>query len=537
MKRVGILVALITLAVLVTLPFTSPRADAATRVVRSRDKGDEKDKKILPTSGNVSRSRSVGNVRSSTSSNVNSTRTTTVPRVTRTSSSSRTTNTASTRRVTYTSGGSSSPTVRRVSSSGGTNTAGTRRVTYTSGGSSSPTVGRVSSSGGTNTAGTRRVTYTSGGSSSPTVGRVTRPSTTRPTAGHVVQPTVGTIRPFSATPTVRRVTRTVGLRTDGRSAQPGNVSIGEGNAVWRGHTTIMTTTSPRILARDLVRTRHEDEDHHCHRRRPHWWFRRHDDHHDVWYYGRWVNTDDRYYCSRLVPPWATTTRVVYVPDTVIRTQVVEPVVVVVAQQPEAPAPSLVEQPATPDYDTYLTRQQIDDPVVMAPLTLTPTEYRRAQALIARGVIGNLLKEADVHGENSYELDPAQATLTITAPAERIVIIETMVRDERTFKAVTEPNRYGHSVTVAALVSPYFLQEDFEGAVRLASANFSALRRTLEDRSPNYASYGKECWLNSEYGTVTIVDDTEAMAAVRALVALKPYIPAQFINMDEPAEAQ
>ena len=481
MKHAAFLVAPIALAMLM-LPLISPmRADAATRVVRSRDtkdKDDDQDRKAPSTIGNVSRSRGTGNVLTESAGNVRSTRTTT-SRVTRTSSSS----------------------------SGDTNTGSDRRVTYTSGSSRASTVRRV----------TRTTTPVVPNTSSGNVTRSLRPSDTLPTARHIVQHPSGTMRVSSTTPTVRRPLHGVDTRTHHGSDETepttryrtGNVIIGTGN---------VETSGPRqhIRSPQRIVRREEPEpprDDHRHRHR---WPR----HHHIPPY-----------------PWPVV-RTEYVERVVVQPVVVERVVVVQPVEVYEPGPAVLPE-AVPvrQYEDYLTRQQVSDPLVTVALPLTPVEYRRAQVLIARGLIGDLLSEGDVGGRHSYELDPNQATLTITAPSERITIIETMLGDERTFRAVTESNRFGHTAGVVALVSPYFLQEDFEGGIRLASANFEAVRRALQERDPNYAYYGKECWLNAEYGTATVVDDMEALAGVRALVARQPFVPVQLMDVEAPADAQ
>ncbi|MBN1917186.1 MAG: hypothetical protein JW889_04690 [Verrucomicrobia bacterium] len=496
MKRTGILVALIAVVVLV-LPLITPRqADAASRTARARnvkDKDDE-DKNVVTTPRSVSRPANTGNVRSG--GNVNSTRTTT-PTVTRSSSSSERTNTGSRPRAIRTSTSNSSSALQSV----------TRRTT--------PTVTRNSSIA-------PRVTRTT----SPSVTRL-RASETHPTATHTVQPTVGTARSVS--------TRTNPRIPDDSGRHPGiwrheprtitktedNVTVGRGTRLTNSTPWRKSVALAPVRRRDLVKDRdghdrhdgdHHDGDHHHRDRRDH-------DRRRVFYYNRWIYDDDYYYCNRLIPPWGRT-EIIYVVEPVVRTEVIEHVIVVTPEQPQPQAPRL--------YEAYLTRQEVGDPVVTAPLPLTAAEYRRVQTLIARGLIAGVLKEGDVFHQNSYTLNELPATLTLTAPSERIAIIETAVRDERTFRALTEPNRYGYSATVVALASPYFLQEDFEGGVRLAAANFDGVRRMLEQRDRNYATYGKESWLNSEYGTATIVDDTEALASVGALVTLQPFIPVEFV---------
>ena len=514
MKLTAILVPLIALGVLGQLLVLPWAADAATgslvrrgnsRSSKQNGKEDEDQKTKLLTTGNVTRGGNAGNVRSSTTS--------TVRKVTRSTSS-----TERTSKVTTTNPATVSRTKRIVT---------TGEIRRTTPSERQPTASHIptsrTSTRATSTSSHIRSGDGRGGPSNVWTDYTPRPprDESRRSEGNVSNLAGNLIRDPSIARNLARTTRTIGY------AKPSYDQRRDTSRRDQTH-----DDHGVIYDRDkysIYRHRDDDGEYRHHRR----WRDRDRDRHDVWYYDRWVGVDDYYYVRRLTPPWARTTTVVtYVPE------VVERVVVIQSREVEEQVPAVIQEPETgPQYENYLTRQEVRDPLAAVELPLTPLEVGRVNTLIALGLIDGLIKQGDVYDEHAYTLDARGGTLTITAPSEHVAIIETMVRDERTYAAVSRPSPFGHSAGVIALVSPYFLQEDYQGALRLASANFEAVRKMLQERDPNYAYFHKECWLNVEYGTATFVDEREALADIQTLVATQPVIPVQLIDLDEPAEAQ
>jgi hypothetical protein len=278
-------------------------------------------------------------------------------------------------------------------------------------------------------------------------------------------------------------------RTDGGRLllQPGNVRTTGGNVLSAGGKV------PDRIAGFQGRTPRrvsESDDHdwdHCHHHRPHPWPPRWKFVHDDW-------------------------------DTHIIIVEVEPAQEIVY----APAPRVVEDP-------YIAKGQIQDATITTELPLTTVEWRRAEVLVSRGIVGSVLEEAGAAAEYDYELDARWGRLRLTAPSEQVAMIETMIRDARTFEAMTEPNRYGYAAAVISVVSPYYLDQDARAGAGLAGDNFGALWRMLQDADWRYAYHGKACWLNAAYGTVTIVDEPENIDRAAAFVDDLPFVPRDMVH--------
>ena len=80
-----------------------------------------------------------------------------------------------------------------------------------------------------------------------------------------------------------------------------------------------------------------------------------------------------------------------------------------------------------------------------------------------------------------------------------------------------------------MASPFYLEQGFRGAVQLATDNLAALRRMLQDRDWRYAYRDKECWLNAQYGTVTVVDDDKGIESAQALMERRPFVPRELVH--------
>ena len=216
------------------------------------------------------------------------------------------------------------------------------------------------------------------------------------------------------------------------------------------------------------------------------------------YYGYWIDVRDRYYVEQIEPPWVTHTVTVQYED---------------------------------DDSEFIPKAQVLDTVRVKALVLSTAERVRVETLIQRGILRDILDENDPYGEFSYDYDPRISRLTLTAPAERIAVIETIVLDRRTFAAFTEPDRYGNTAAVVPLVSPFFLEQDARAAIRLASDNFNAMRRLLEDRDrdPLYTAHGKTCWLNPECGTATLLNEPDAIERAAQFMDTRPFVPRDLVS--------
>jgi hypothetical protein len=228
----------------------------------------------------------------------------------------------------------------------------------------------------------------------------------------------------------------------------------------------------------------------------------------VLYYGYWIDTRDYYYVNGLEPPWV---------DVGVEESV--------SDGTEGAPPY---EPEGADGD-FILKGQIRDAVIVKELSLLTTEARRADMLIRRGIVRDVLNASSQRGDSDFAFDARRGLLTLTAPSEQVAIIETMVRDGRTFGAVTELNRYGNVAAVIPVVSPFYLEQDFSGAVELATENFNALRQMLEERDWRYVHRDKECWLNAQYGTVTVVDDREGIERAKDLMKQRPFVPREMVT--------
>jgi hypothetical protein len=243
-------------------------------------------------------------------------------------------------------------------------------------------------------------------------------------------------------------------------------------------------------------------------------------HKRVLYCGYWIDTTDYYYVNRIEPPWAKADYwdddhvvIVYTDD--------EPSIRVDDTEYE-----YVEEAGAGD---FIPKGQVVDTVIVKELRLSTAECRRADRLIAHGIIRRVLEDGSRRSDVDYEFDERHRLLTLTAPSERIAMIETMVRDERTFEAVIGPNRYGHTAAVIVLVSPLYLANDFRGAVELASVNFDAIRELLDQGDWRDANDGTACWLNAEYGTATVIETSRNITRAFELMEDQPFVPEDFVR--------
>ncbi len=398
---------------------------------------------------------------------------------------------------------------------------------------------------------TRRVagsssTPVAGSSSAPVAGSTRHPvsgSTRRPVAGSTRHPVAGSSRREAGN--VRRVANTTGSsrkRSPTKRHSVRNVPY----ATRKTAPSRTLRTHPSYAERpDRVRHRetgcwasshsftyrHADTSIRVHSgpRGPYWhkgrWHPYRQGRRRVLYYGYWIDTSDYYYVNRIEPPWA-------------RSDYWDDDDVVVSIEYDEPSTRVVEA----DYDyvdeaadgspvagDFILKRGIVDAVIVKELQLSTTECRRVDKLIAHGILRQVLEEGGRRSDADYDFDERRRRLTLTAPSERIAMIETMVRDERTFEAVIGPNRYGHMAAVVVLVSPLYLESDFRGAVQLATDNFDALRRLLEERDWRDARDGTACWLNAEYGTATVIDEEGNIERAFELMENQPFVPKDFVR--------
>ena len=373
--------------------------------------------------------------------------------------------------------------------------------------------------------------------------RRTLSSSTRHTINSVTPPTstVRTVRTKPSRPTRHVSTPSSTRRRRGKDTPHrtiGNVRYSEGNVVY-SYRHKGRHARRRTHKRHHERERDRHHDHHSHhwpsgytfiycsgdcfiyvhagRRGPYWYNGRWHPYRDgcrrVLYHGYWIDTRDRYYVLRLEPPWAK--------------RAYDLTLYEMPYYEESKYEYAVDDEY--DEDDFIRKSEIRDAVLVKELALSAAERRRVDTLIARGIIRDILEEANRRREFDYEFDKRKSRLTLTAPSERIAVIETMVRDRRTFEAVTKPDRYGNTAAVLPLVSPLYLEQDFQDAVRLATENLSVLRRMLQDRDRRYTYHGKACWLNAEYGTATVVDDKDNVERVAALMELRPFVPRDLVR--------
>ena len=236
----------------------------------------------------------------------------------------------------------------------------------------------------------------------------------------------------------------------------------------------------------------------------------------VLYYGYWIDTRDVYYVERREPPWVT----------------VEFWDVDADDWDDAPLDDdrPYEYDVVDEYDgDFIQKSQVRDIVRSKTFVLSTAERRRVDILIAGGIMQQILNDEDGRVQYDFDFDERASRLTLTAPTERIAMIETIVGDRRTFEAVTEPDRYGNTAAVVPLVSPIYLDEDKSGAGRVALDNFYALRRMLEDRDRRYMQNGKGCWYNSEYGTATVVDEEDSLEQAFGFMEMRPFVPRDLVR--------
>ncbi len=528
MKRATTLViAAASLAVL--LPDAAP---AATRYVRSSKRsGEETGIGIPNTRGNVRTVRhSTGNVRRSTGTVRRS-----APVTTRTSTT--TTNKTRTRDRGIGIAGTRRTTTTRTSDS--TPRSRTRTDLTTTRRSSTYTTNKTRTRDrGIGIAGTRRTTTTRSSSSTPRIRTRTDLTTTRRSSTYTTRRRSDGDT-FTFTPS-----RTVSRRTTGNVRRGGNVddhrdraddrrdrSYRDGSRRDRSHDRDGDSgRSRRHRYRDYRREHERHRSSHrwasafafTYRRggtclsihsgpgAPYWyngtWHARPTGYRYgcVLYYGYWIDTRDVYYVERREPPWVS--------------------------QDYWDEFAAEDDEGVLVYDgDFIRKEQVVDTVLVKELPLSSAERSRADVLIAGGILQQILDEGDPEGNFDYDFDPRASRLTLTAPSERIAVIETLVRDRSTFDAVTEPDRHGNTAAVVPLVSPLYLEDDYSGAVRLAQENFTAMRRMLEDRDPRYAAHGKRTWLNAEFGTATVVDEADNLERAFTFMETRPFVPRELVR--------
>jgi len=377
---------------------------------------------------------------------------------------------------------------------------------------------------------TRRV---DGSSSGPVAG-----STRRPVSGSTRRPVAGSTRHKAGN--VRRVTKTTGS-TRKRSPTKRDTAHEVSYATYKTAPGCTRREHPRYAERP-DRVRHRETAHwasshtftyrhggtsiriHSGPQGPYWhkgrWHPYQPGHRRVLYYGYWIDTTDYYYVRRIEPPWAKSDYWDNDEVVVVCTDQDEPGAVVVEADYE-----YVDEAADSD---FILKRQVVDAVIVKELQLSTTECRRVDRLIAHGILRQVLEEGGRRSDVGYEFDQRRR-LTLTAPSERIAMIETMVRDERTFEAVIGPNRSGHVAAVIVLVSPLYLENDFRGAVQLASDNFDAVRGLLEEGDWRDAHDGTKCWLNAEYGTATVIEEERTIKRAFELMEDQPFVPSDFVR--------
>jgi hypothetical protein len=234
----------------------------------------------------------------------------------------------------------------------------------------------------------------------------------------------------------------------------------------------------------------------------------------VLYYGFWIDVRDVYYVQQLPPPWTT--------EQFWATSAEGWDEAALDNEP------VTEEPPSQAESDFIPKSQVLDLVRDQVLVLSTAERSRVEALIAGGVIQQLLNQ-DGGTAYDYVYDPRGSRLQLTAPAERIAMIETIVRDRPTFEAVTEPDRYGNTAAVLPLVSPIYLEQDPSAARALALDNFYAVRSLLEGRDALYVQNGKRCWYNSQYGTATVVDQENGLDQAFGFMETRPFVPRDLVQ--------
>jgi hypothetical protein len=233
----------------------------------------------------------------------------------------------------------------------------------------------------------------------------------------------------------------------------------------------------------------------------------------VLYYGYWIDVRDVYYVQQLPPPW--TTEEFW------------------ATSADGWDEAALDQEPPSEYNAaesdFIPKGQVLDVVRDKELVLPTAERRRVEILIAGGIIEQILNEGDSGGAYGYVYDQRAGRLRLTAPTERIAMVETIVRDRPTFDAVTQPDRYGNTAAVVPLVSPIYLEENPDAAGALALENFYAVRRLLEERDALYVQNGKRCWYNAQFGTATVMDQEDGLDQAFGLMEARPFVPRELVQ--------
>ena len=143
--------------------------------------------------------------------------------------------------------------------------------------------------------------------------------------------------------------------------------------------------------------------------------------------------------------------------------------------------------------------------------------------IIQNILASVAPDEENREENSYEYQTDEGLLIVTAPEELVLKIQTIVQDEATFDAFN--NGSGElAVDVISVVSPVFLEKDYNEAVRLGGMNSEEISKFLASLDRNYRYSDKKCWYNESIGTITVVDDEENLYRAWDYMNKFPYIP-------------
>lgn len=183
------------------------------------------------------------------------------------------------------------------------------------------------------------------------------------------------------------------------------------------------------------------------------------------------------------------------------------------------------------YSDFVVKGETEENLIVKTLTLTREEAERVNLLLDAEIIQNILASVVPDDENSDEAgikyDEENGLMMITAPEELVLKIQTIIQDEATFDAFYNGDDL-NAVDVIAVVSPVFLEKDYNEAVRLGESNFIELSRYLASLDLYYNIKGKKCWYNENIGTITVIDSEENLYRAWDYMNRFPYIPRDFV---------
>ena len=205
----------------------------------------------------------------------------------------------------------------------------------------------------------------------------------------------------------------------------------------------------------------------------------------------------------------------------------------IPQSPKSPKSSIeVYYPEEPGvaYPEYLAKGQTEEELVVKTLRLSTIEGKRVETLLQKEVIQSILADIPEEYGATFEYRPLSNQLILTAPLEIVLKIQTLIQDEKTFHYFVEKELDDKLViAIISVVHPLFLEKDYPRAIQLATDNYKAVNKLLQSLDSDYRQADKDCWLNSEIGTITIVDEEQNIFAAYGYIDRLPYIPKDFIE--------